>query len=207
MRARLVIAHCLTPNYFELREVVLRDKPAALIQISPKATVPVVHLENHDVLEESLDIMLFALSRKPAYTEILLPTAHKAEIFDLIAQNDGDFKWALDRYKYADRYEESQHFYREKGEAFLTQLNARLTSQRYLMGNEITLADLAIFPFIRQFAHVDKKWFDDSEYPALIQWLDRWLSSDLFKSIMRKYPQWQKGNEPVYFPHDVSMQG
>jgi len=169
--------------------------------------VPVVHLENHDVLEESLDIMLFALSRKPAYTETLLPTAHKAEIFDLIAQNDGDFKWALDRYKYADRYEESQHFYRKKGETFLTQLNARLTSQRYLMGNEITLADLAIFPFIRQFAHVDKKWFDDSEYTALIQWLDRWLSSDLFKSIMRKYPQWQKGNEPVYFPHDVSMQG
>lgn len=206
MRARLAIAHCLPPNYFELREVVLRDKPAALIQISPKATVPVAHIMNDDVLDESLDIMLYALSKEPAHSESLLPIALKAEILNLIAQNDGDFKWALDRYKYADRHEESQRFYREKGEAFFAQLNTRLTSHRYLIGNELTLADLAIFPFIRQFAHVDKKWFDDSEYTALIQWLDRWLSSDLFKSIMRKYPQWEEGSEPVYFPHDVSLQ-
>lgn len=202
MRARLAIAHCLPAHFFELREVVLRDKPAAMLEISPKATVPVVQLASGDVLEESLDIMLFALSQTPALENALLPDSYNAEIFELIAQNDGDFKWALDRYKYADRYEESQDFYREKGERFLATLNTRLESHCYLMGKEVTLADLAIFPFIRQFAHVDKKWFDACGYTALIRWLDQWLASELFSRIMKKYPQWQEGDAPVYFPDD-----
>lgn len=203
MRARLAIAHCLPEHYFELREVVLRDKPGALIEISPKATVPVVQFPDGDVLEESLDIMLFALSQHKEQEIALLPESLKTDIFHLIEQNDGDFKWALDRYKYSDRYEETQTYYREKGELFLTRLNARLETSRYLMGKGPTLADLAIFPFIRQFAHVDKKWFDASQYTALIQWLDNWLTSDIFKGIMQKHPQWHEGIEPVFFPPDT----
>ena len=200
MRARLAISYCLPKHAVELREVVLRDKPASLINISPKATVPVLLLECGQVLEESLDIMQYALSTRPDLEEALLPDSLKADIFSLIKVNDGDFKWALDRYKYADRYEHSQTYYREKGEVFLDALNERLNSHRYLMGDEMTLADLAIFPFVRQFAHVDKLWFEASQYTALIQWLNHWLASDLFISIMTKYPQWQEGDEPVYFP-------
>lgn len=200
MRARLAIASCLPSAYFELREIVLRDKPAALISISPKATVPVVQLSNGNVLEESLDIMLFAINQHAAHKDKLLPAALETDIFHLIADNDGDFKWALDRYKYADRYEENQAFYRQKGEVFLARLNTRLTAHPYLLGEHATLSDMAIFPFIRQFAHVDKKWFDTSEYTALATWLNSWLASDLFKSIMMKYPPWQAGDLPVYFP-------
>lgn len=200
MRARLAIASCLPSAYFELREVVLRDKPDALIAISSKSTVPVVQLSNGDILEESLDIMLFAINQQPEQRSALLPAALKNDIFHLIADNDGDFKWALDRYKYADRYEESQIYYRQKGETFLAQLNTRLATRPYLLAEHATLADLAIFPFIRQFAHVDKKWFDASEYSALSAWLNNWLASDLFKSIMKKYSAWKKGESPVYFP-------
>ena len=200
MRARLAISYCLPKHAVDLREVVLRDKPASLINISPKATVPVLLLECGQVLEESLDIMQYALSTRPDLEEALLPDSLKADILSLIKVNDGDFKWALDRYKYADRYEQSQNYYREKGEVFLDTLNERLNSHRYLMGDEMTLADLAIFPFVRQFAHVDKNWFEASQYTALIQWLNHWLASDLFISIMTKYPQWQEGDEPVYFP-------
>ena len=200
MRARLAISYCFPKQAVVLREVVLKDKPASLINISPKATVPVLLLEGGQVLEESLDIMQYALSTHPDLEKALLPESLKVDIFSLIKVNDGDFKCALDRYKYADRYEQSQTYYREKGEVFLDALNERLNSHRYLMGDEMTLADLAIFPFIRQFAHVDKPWFEASHYTALVQWLDEWLASDLFISIMTKYPQWQEGDEPVCFP-------
>ncbi len=200
MRARLAISYCLPKQAVELREVVLRDKPASLINISHKATVPVLQLEEGHVLEESLDIMLYALSTRPDLEQVLLPDSLNADILSLIKVNDGDFKWALDRYKYADRYEQSQAYYREKGELFLDALNERLNNHCYLMGDEMSLADLAIFPFVRQFAHVDKQWFEASQYTALIQWLNHWLASDLFISIMTKYPQWQEGDEPVYFP-------
>ena len=200
MRARLAISYCLPKQAVELREVVLKDKPASLINISPKATVPVLLLECGQVLEESLDIMQYALSTHPDLEKALLPDSLTADMFSLIKVNDGDFKWALDRYKYADRYEHSQTYYLEKGEVFLDALNERLKNHLYLMGDEITLADLAIFPFVRQFAHVDKNWFEASQYSALIQWLNHWLASDLFINIMTKYPQWQEGDEPVYFP-------
>jgi len=200
MRARLAIAHCLPQYSLELREVVLKDKPEALIEISPKATVPVLQLASGEVIDESLDVMLFALSQTPETEAVLLPDTLKAEIMELIEKNDGDFKWALDRYKYADRYEQSEEYYREQGEVFLRQLNDRLSAHPFLMGDDMTLADLAIFPFVRQFAHVNKKWFEASQYTALIQWLSHWLESDLFLSIMKKYPQWHAGNDPVYFP-------
>lgn len=200
MRARLALAYCMESNALELREVVLKDKPQAMLDISPKATVPVLQLNSGEVLEESLDIMQFALSKAPDLSAKLYPDHLQADINELIEFNDGPFKWALDRYKYADRYEESEAFYREQGEVFLTRLNERLEYSPFLMGDEVTLADLAIFPFVRQFAHVNRAWFEASPYTHLQTWLGHWLDSPLFIRIMKKYTQWTVENEPVYFP-------
>ncbi len=205
MRARLALYEAMPSASLELREVVLKDKPFAMLDISPKATVPVLflnHAENsrNQVVEESLDIMLWALEQNSLLKKSWLPVALQEEIMFLISENDGDFKWALDHYKYADRFEESEAFYRGKAHGFLSGLEARLQLQPYLMGQNITLADVAIFPFVRQFAHVDKNWFFASEYTQLQKWLTVWLESKPFKSIMTKYPKWQEGQEPVYFP-------
>jgi glutathione S-transferase len=200
MRARLALAYCLNANSVELREVVLKDKPQTMLDISPKATVPVLQLNNESVLEESLDIMHFALSNNQSQLLSLYPLNLQSQIDALIAMNDGEFKWALDHYKYADRYEETELYYREKGQVFLDTLNRLLSQHEYLFSNDVSLADLAIFPFVRQFAHVDKNWFEKSEYANLKKWLNNWLESPLFISIMNKYKQWQVDAEPVYFP-------
>ncbi len=200
MRARLALALCVEAKVLELREVVLKAKPAAMLVISPKGTVPVLQLSDGHVLEESLDIMHFALSQNPQLKADIYPSHLCGEMDDLIEQNDGEFKWALDRYKYADRYEESERFYREKGEVFLGQLESRLIQNRYLFGEQFSLADLAIFPFVRQFAHVNKAWFEQSDYVKLRDWLNAWLESPLFISVMKKYAPWQEGDELVAFP-------
>jgi len=200
MRARLALALCLPAQYLELREVVLKDKPQAMLDISPKATVPVLHLESGQVIDESVDIMFWALEQNPELSEQLFPANLQTEIKNVIQQNDGDFKWALDRYKYSDRFEESEEFYRKKAEVFLTTLNAKLNNQAFLFSDTLTLGDLAVFPFVRQLAHVNKTWFYQSEYKALIEWLDGLLESDVFKSIMTKYSKWTPESEALYFP-------
>ncbi len=200
MRARLALALCVEAKALELREVVLKAKPAAMLAISPKGTVPVLQLSGGHVLEESLDIMYFALSQNPQLKADIYPSHLCGEMDDLIEQNDGEFKWALDRYKYADRYEQPELFYREKGEVFLGQLESRLIQNRYLFGEQFSLADLAIFPFVRQFAHVNKAWFEQSDYVKLRDWLNAWLESPLFISVMKKYAPWQEGDELVAFP-------
>ncbi len=215
MRARLAIYAALPKGSVELREVVLKDKPQAMLSLSPKGTVPVLHIEStqpesteqhvSSVLDESLDIMLWALQQSSLSQTInlkdtWLPATISDDIYALIARNDGDFKWALDHYKYSDRYEESEQFYRAKGEVFLRDLNTRLTKHKYLMADAVTLADVAIFPFIRQFAHVDAAWFFASEFNALKTWLNQWLESDHFNAIMTKYPKWESLQETVYFP-------
>jgi len=211
MRARLACTLFLTPQSLELREVVLKNKPQALLDISPKATVPVLlvsggQLADSILIDESRDIMLWALEQgalnqttntlKAEY----LPLHLQLAIEELIDENDGTFKWALDRYKYADRFEEGEEHYRKLGEVFLAKLEYQLEKTRHLFTQEISLADIAIFPFVRQFAHVDKKWFEQSPYPRLIQWLNKLLESELFGSIMEKYKPWQVDNEVVYFP-------
>ena len=199
MRARLALAYALEDHALELREVVLKDKPQALKIISPKATVPVLQLKDGLVIDESLDIMSWALSVSDEQNWFL--ESHQAEIQTLIAHNDGDFKWALDRYKYADRHEHSEEHYRELGEVFLQELEQRLQKTKFLMADNICMADIAIFPFVRQFAHVNKDWFFNSEYKALIVWLNFFLESDLFKSVMKKYKKWTRDEAPVFFPH------
>jgi glutathione S-transferase len=202
MRARLALAYALSDHSLELREVILKDKPQALLDISSKATVPVLVLADGKVVDESLDIMIWALSENDPQDWLL--AQNQTEINRLIAQNDGDFKWALDRYKYADRHEHSEEYYRKKAEVFLQTLEQQLQSSDFLMGDSISLADAAIFPFIRQFAHVDKEWFFRSEYKGVIGWLNVWLESDLFKSIMKKYKQWTPQEQGILFPHSAS---
>lgn len=206
MRARLACTLFLNAQCLELREVVLKNKPPELLAISPKATVPVlalqeVQLDDKSIIDESRDIMLWALERASGELKTqYLPFHLQLEVDELIDENDGSFKWALDRYKYADRYDESEEHYRQLGEVFLVKLENLLGKQNYLLSAEMSLADIAIFPFVRQFAHVDKKWFEASPYPRLIQWLNELLESELFSSIMEKYKPWQADNERVYFP-------
>jgi len=199
MRARMALAY--SQQVVEIREIVLRDKPKSMLELSPKGTVPILILNDKNLLEESLDIMLWALAENDPGNWLSSYKATNIEIMNLIKQCDDEFKMHLDRYKYADRYPEySASDYRQLGEIFLKLLNQRLATQAYLYGEKISLADIAIFPFIRQFAHVDKIWFDQSEYEHLKIWLAHHLTSELFLNIMQKYPQWKDEDKPTLFP-------
>ncbi len=194
MRARMAIAQ--SGLHVELREVVLRDKPQSLLELSPKATVPVLITADNKIIDESLDIMLWALRQSD-------PNHWLNNINDvLIENNDGPFKHWLDRYKYADRYpEHSQQFYRQQGEQTLFMLEQVLTDSAFLSGNTVTLTDIAIFPFIRQFVAVEQAWFDQAPYPKLRQWLDYLLTTELFKLTMHKYSPWTTSDkEQAVFP-------
>lgn len=188
MRARLALRYA--EQSVEHREVILRDIPQQLVDISPKATVPVMQLADGMVIDESLDIALWALEQQDPY-ELLGSSSQLPDMLGLINENDNDFKGWLDQYKYADRYpDQTPEYYREQGERFLQKLEARLSHHPYLFGVKVRLADIAIMPFVRQFAHVDKRWFESADYPNLQRWLDEWLESEAFKTIMVKYPQW-----------------
>lgn len=196
MRARMAVKKA--EINIELREVLLRNKPPQLLAISAKATVPVLQLPNGTIIDESLDIMHWALTQNDP--DNCLQKEIAKDILQLIQWNDGEFKYYLDRYKYADRYpEHDEIFYRIKGEVFLIELEKRLTQNRFLCSNSFSLADMAIFPFIRQFTHVHLDWFQDSEYSNLKRWLFNQIESPLFVSIMEKYPSWQAGDEVVCF--------
>ena len=175
----------------ELREVILRDRPEHMMEISPKGTVPVLLLPDGTVIEESLDIMLWSLD------ESWLAGDWK----DLIDVNDGDFKYHLDRYKYNNRYENvlSSEEHREHAVSILGTYEERLSKQAYLCGDSISLADIALSPFVRQFANTDRTWFDQLPLPYLLKWLEGILESNLFKACMVKHKQWQEGKEPVFF--------
>lgn len=193
MRARMAVA--VSGVKVELREVVLRDKPQELVEASSKATVPVLVSANGMVVDESLDIMRWALGRNDP--EGWLESGDGR----LIEQNDGPFKAALDRYKYPHRYELADGIdHRDEGLVILHDLDASLRENTFLGGERRGLTDIAIFPFIRQFAATDQTWFDAQPLPALHRWLCDLLTSDLFASIMRRYPGWQAGDEPTIFP-------
>ncbi len=194
MRARMALAHAT--KTVELREVVLKNKPPQLLTISAKGTVPVLLLNNGTVIDESLDIMKWALFERDANN--WLKKASINEIDRLIKWNDGEFKYYLDRYKYADRYpEHDEIYYRNKGELFLVELEKKLNTTNFLCSDEISFADIAIFPFIRQFAHVSIDWFKTSDYTKLNRWLQYHIDSALFTSIMKKYPAWQEDDDKL----------
>lgn len=201
MRARMAIA--AAGIECRLREVVLRDKPAEMLEASPKGTVPVIVEANGTVIEESLDVMAWALSQNDQDNWLIPDHGTRADMDTLIAESDGPFKRALDRYKYPNRYEDEsvvREDQRALGLVFLEKLNARLEGQENLFGDRVSYADIAIFPFVRQFANTDRAWFDALDLPNLQAWLSRHLDSDLFKQIMPKFAQWKSGDTEPQFP-------
>lgn len=197
MRARLGIL--FAELQVELREITLKNKPMQMLAISPKATVPVLQLADGRVIEESREIMEWVLEQQDP--QRLLDSEVLQQANALIDKNDNEFKHWLDRYKYADRHPEmTQEEYRQRGEVFLQVLEELLTKNPYLLGDSITIADIGIMPFVRQFAHVDRDVFYDLPYPNLQRWLQYWLAHPLFLQAMSKYQPWQEEDDVVLFP-------
>lgn len=198
MRARLGLL--FAEFHVELREVILKNKPAQLLAISSKGTVPVLQVVDGTVIEESLEIIFWALEQKDS--QRLLDTKILPQANALIEQNDNEFKHWLNRYKYADRHlEMTQIDYRRKGEDFLQVLENLLTKNSYLLGGNATVADISIMPFVRQFAHVDRAIFYSLPYPKLQIWLQYWLEHPFFLQAMTKFQPWQEGDDVVIFPN------
>ncbi|MCE9678887.1 glutathione S-transferase [Shewanella sp. AS1] len=199
MRARLGILYAR--QTVRLREIVLKHKPEAMLQASPKGTVPVMILASGEVIDESLPILKWALSLNDSADLLLTNSAEQRSLAkQLIWQNDNEFKPCLDRYKYFDRYpEHSQSDYRRQGEVFIAKLEALLTHNPQLVSCHISIADIAIFPFIRQFALVDLTWWQQAPYPNVRTWLDAHLSSEPFTQAMQKYPTWLSSGEEFIF--------
>jgi glutathione S-transferase len=199
MRARMGIYAAGHP--VELREIVLRDKPAAMLEASPKGTVPVLVLPDGRVIDESLDIMLWALERHDPWCWLRPERGTVEEMAALIAELDGSFKHHLDRYKYASRYEDADTIaHRSMAMVALAGLVARLEEYPHLFGAAPCLADIALFPFVRQFANTGRDWFDGAAPEPLRRWLVGHESSDLFAAIFHKWPIWQEEDDPALFP-------
>lgn len=185
----------------ELREIVLRDKPVHMLEISPKGTVPVLQLTDGTVLEESLDIMLWALGQNDPDGWLTPEKGSLDDMSALIDEIDGAFKHHLDRYKYATRYEGADEMvHRSLAMVALAPLVARLERTSQLFGSLISLADIALFPFVRQFANTDRVWFDENVPDVLQTWLQSHEKSDLFAIIFQKWSIWQEGGEVTLFP-------
>ncbi|WP_051534746.1 glutathione S-transferase N-terminal domain-containing protein [Deefgea rivuli] len=197
MRARLALWQ--SGVIVELREVVLRDKPAELIAASPKATVPVLVLPSGEVIAQSLDIMHWALAQSdPAAWH---PPELAAQQIELITRHDIEFKPLLDAYKYPERHSQlSLEQHRDNAMYWLAEnINQRLEGYTYLIDNQMRISDVAIAPFIRQFSAVDFPWFEQHAPAPLQNWLATFTESELLAAVMNKYPQWQAGDAPIYF--------
>ena len=181
MRARLALRYSCVP--VQIVEVSLKAKPAEMLALSPKGTVPVLSVGGR-VIEESLEIMQWALAQHDPDDWLL---QGDPRVLALIAENDQVFKHHLNRYKYAERYpEQPMEHYRAEGEVFLQTLEGLLAENDYLLAEQLSLADVALAPFVRQFAHVDREWFAGTPYRQLQAWLQRFLESPLFIAVMAK---------------------
>ena len=194
MRARLGLASAGIT--VELREIVLRDKPQEMIAASPKATVPV--LVTDTVIDESFDVMRWALDQSDP-EGLLAPM--DAAAYALIEACDGPFKTALDLTKYAVRHPEADPIEsRASAAAFIAKLDAQLDGKPWLLGDQPSLADFAILPFVRQFAHTDLDWWDAQPFSYAQDWLAAFKASDRFAAIMAKYTPWKAGDDVILFP-------
>ncbi len=188
IRARMTLAYAAIEC--ELRELMLKDKPPSMLQYSPKGTVPVLVTGEGQVIDESLAVMLWALQQKDP-NNWRKDQNHGLELIHL---NDHEFKPLLDRYKYADRHPELTEIqHRDLTIPFIESLDNRLQKAQFLINSQISLADVALFPFIRQYAFVDKPWFDQLPYSALKKWLQNFLEADLFIQIMPKFKLFNDG--------------
>lgn len=195
IRARMAIA--AADVRCELREVVLRDKPPELLEASEKGTVPVLVLPER-VLDESLEVMGWALAQRDP---LMWSGGPQEETHALLRDNDGPFKQHLDRYKYSARYDDvDAHRERDEAAAFVDSLERRLAEHPYLTGAQPRLADVAIFPFVRQFSGVDRAYWQTAPFPNTRRWLEQWCASELFTRCMYKFARWLPQSEPVSFP-------
>ncbi|MEJ8845962.1 glutathione S-transferase [Variovorax rhizosphaerae] len=199
MRARFALM--ASGERCELREVVLRDKPAELLAASPKGTVPVLVETSGTVIEQSLDIMQWALDRHDPARWLQPERGTLAEMLALVARCDGDFKQQLDRYKYPNRFEGADATaHRGNGAQFLAELDLLLRGTPHLFGHHPALADYAIAPFVRQFAQTDLAWFTAQPWTALQAWLVALTESALWTGATQKYAVWKSGQAGVVFP-------
>ena len=185
IRARLALL--VSETAYELREIQLRNKPVDMLTASPKGSVPVLVLPDGQVIDESWDIMQWALQQHDPDNWLGQNGQQLKAAAALVETNDSTFKAALDRYKYANRHPaHPQVHYRMEGEKFLQKLENCLENNAYLSGNHLSIADAAVIPFIRQFAEVDQDWFDQSAYPKLRNWSQALINSSLFTAVMLK---------------------
>lgn len=204
MRARLALAASGRP--YEHREVVLRNKPPEMLTASPKGTVPVLVLPGGEVIDESLDIMLWALQQNDPAHWLATENATLDDMLALIRVNDSAFKRNLDRYKYPNRYPQESGadigafavLQRDLGARWLDEMESRLQGG-WLFGNTASLADMATLPFVRQFAHTDAAWFSEQPWPQLQAWLAQFEASALYLGVMGKHEAWQAPSpaEPI----------
>lgn len=199
MRARLGLLLAQQPVM--LRAVIMKNKPAEMLAVSPKATVPVLVLDNGTVIDESLDIMIWALHQSDPlnllYSED--PSAYPA-MLALIEIHDTVFTPTLSKYKHSARYHDDNELeLRAQCAEYVTMLEQRLSKHPYLMGDKLSLADYAILPLIRQFSRVDRQWYRQAPFPHLQHWLNQHLQDQRFAKAMAKYPQWLENREEFLF--------
>jgi glutathione S-transferase len=173
--------------------------PEEALAISPHETVPVLALTDGTVIDESWDIVKWALVQNDVDNWLGEDNEFLLDAEILIETNDYSFKTDLDHYKYADRHpEHSKLHYRNKCEEFIEELEGMLTENRYLLADQLSLADIGVFPFVRQFSLVDKEWFDQAPYPRVQQWLADMIDSELFQSVFQKHELWKAGDTAIY---------
>ena len=196
MRARMAIH--ISGQRCELREVLLRDKPPSMLEYSAKGTVPVLILQDGKVIDESLDVIDWALNLNDPDDWQRSKDTKKTK--ELIKINDGEFKYHLDRYKYSKRYDnEDPEFHRKKCLEFIESINNELNNSEYIFDDNISYADIVLLPFIRQFRIADIEWFDSLPYDNLKKWLSSFLGSSLLNSIMKKHDLWKEGDKSIVF--------
>lgn len=206
MRARIAIYYA--KHKVALRDLVLTNKPDEMVKVSPKGTVPVlvinIEKKTPEIIEESLDIMLWALheSDPDDYLHVETPSL-LPEMLSLISQFDHEFKKCFDKYQCAKRYhEDSLENDREACEKYIVDLEKRLEDHTFLMSNKASLADIALLPFIRKFSKVERQWYLQSPYPKLREWLNHFLQSRMFSKVMTKHPLWLENREEVILGDD-----
>jgi len=202
MRARMGIL--LAGQQVLLRNIVMTNIPNEMLIVSPKGTVPVLVFDDGSVIDESIDVMIWALNQSDPHDLLFEPeSTNFSEMMNLIRRNDNEFVYTLNKYKAASRYHDTnKDSCREQCEIFISELEQRLNKYEYLMKNTPSLADYAILPFIRQFSRVDRKWYNQLPYPNLQNWLEKHYKNPMFSKVMKKYPLWLEDKGLTTFGYD-----
>ena len=197
MRARFAIRS--SKIIVEIREIKLQEKPLEFLKLSPKGTVPVLITNSGEVLEESLDIIYWALNKNDPHKWLAKGKLEHQEVIKLLDDLENKFKPNLDKYKYPSRFSGvDQFFHRDKNLCFLKKLNSYLENNKSLNCEHLSLLDYAIFPFVRQFRNVDQDWFDKLNFIFLNKWVNQIIDSNDFSSIMKKFKIWEPNDVPIY---------